>query len=139
MTHMMVQQDRTDAAAIHAAKLACLLRLAKADSVLKQVETHTIAAIMEATGAEAGDNALDLDRSPQHDITALRDMPPDLKQQFMKLLWLVALCDGDLHSEEERLIYQIGDMIGVDRRALAETQRFVSLCLDRDGQFSGAC
>ena len=48
------------------------------------------------------------------------------------------LLDDQL-TEEERLIYQIGDMIGINRRTLVGTQRFVAVCLDRDGQLAGNC
>lgn len=136
---MMVQQERIDIAAVHAAQKACLMRLATADSVLKRVESHTISAIMQATGAASIDDTPNTANAPLQDITALCALPPVLKQQFMKLLWLLALCDGDLHTEEERLIYQIGDMIGIDRRTLVGTQRFVAVCLDRDGQLAGNC
>ena len=136
---MMVQQERIDIAAIHAAQRACLMRLATADSVLKRVESRTISAIMQATGAVSVDDAPNTANAPLQDITALCDLPLAGKQQFMKLLWLLALCDGDLHTEEERLIYQIGDLIGIDRRTLVGTQRFVAVCLDRDGLLAVNC
>lgn len=135
----MVHQDKSNSAAVHAAQLACLVHLAKADSVVKQVESHTIAAIMAASGADADPQALQMAEMPHHDISALRDLAPGVKQKFLKMLWLLALCDGDLHAEEEQLIYQVGDMLEVDRRTLAETQRFVALCLDRDGMLAGNC
>ena len=115
------------------------MRLATADYVLKRVESQTISAIMQATGASSIDDTPNTANAPLQDITALCALSPTMKQQFMKLLWLLALCDGDLHTEEERLIYQIGDMIGIDRRTLVGTQRFVAVCLDRDGQLAGNC
>lgn len=138
MAQETAHRDTYQGAAVRAAQLACFVHLAKADSMVKHVETDTIEAIMAATGP-AAERVTCEPRSPSHDITPLRDLDPGLKQQFMKLLWLLALCDGDLHAEEERLIYQIGDMIDVDRRTLAATQRFVTACLDPDGTVTGTC
>ncbi len=131
-------KDRDRAADIREVQLSCLVHLAKADSVLKSIETRTITAIMEATGIDARKAVPALGQPGDPDVSALRELTPLAKQQFMKMLWLLALCDGTLHAAEEETIYRIGDMIGVERRSMTEIERYVATCFDRDGLLATA-
>jgi uncharacterized tellurite resistance protein B-like protein len=38
------------------------------------------------------------------------------------MLWDLALCDHELHGNEEKLVYQIADQAGVPRKRVAEEQ-----------------
>ncbi|MDJ0921465.1 MAG: TerB family tellurite resistance protein [Henriciella sp.] len=47
---------------------------------------------------------------------------PRVRERLVQLLWVMAICDGELHSTEEELIYQIADDLQVDRATLALQQ-----------------
>ena len=45
---------------------------------------------------------------------------------LVRHLWELALCDNELHSDEEKLIYRIADVAGVPRKQVAEQLAWVS-------------
>ncbi len=88
---------------------------------------------------------LHLHREAQTEAIALSDMPPlnpvnvdDMARALTDLLgvhdrallvrhlWELALCDDELHAEEEKLIYRIADVAGVPRKQVAEQLAWVS-------------
>jgi uncharacterized tellurite resistance protein B-like protein len=44
------------------------------------------------------------------------------RTQLIGMLWDVAICDDELHSTEEALIYNVSDNAGVPRKRVAEQQ-----------------
>ena len=44
------------------------------------------------------------------------DLPVSAKIDLVKVCWEVAMCDGELHPEEEKLIYEVIDQLKVLRR-----------------------
>jgi uncharacterized tellurite resistance protein B-like protein len=81
----------------------------------------------------------------QSEAMALADMPPmnpadldslasslaDLlgmqdRAMLVRHLWELALCDGELHSDEEKLIFRISDVAGIPRKQVAEQLAWVS-------------
>jgi uncharacterized tellurite resistance protein B-like protein len=88
---------------------------------------------------------LQLHGQEESDAMAMADMPPLSVQQldliamaiaellnindralFVRHLWELALCDRELHSAEEKLIFRISDAAGVTRKQVAEQLAWVS-------------
>lgn len=44
------------------------------------------------------------------------------RTSLIGLLWDIAICDNELHSNEETMIYKIADSAGVPRKRVAEQQ-----------------
>jgi uncharacterized tellurite resistance protein B-like protein len=55
-------------------------------------------------------------------IAKLVDLPKARRERIIKLLWVMALCDGELHPEEEAVIYDLADRLGIDRATVAKGQ-----------------
>ncbi len=55
-----------------------------------------------------------------HELTELLSIEDRTK--LIGLLWDVAICDDELHSSEESMIYKIADSSGVPRKRVAEQQ-----------------
>ena len=64
--------------------------------------------------------------SPEHLAQATKQLPEMLSMEdrvnLVGMLWDLALCDFELHSQEEALIYKIADQAGVPRKRVAEEQ-----------------
>ena len=64
--------------------------------------------------------------SPEHLAQATKQLPEMLsiedRVNLVGMLWDLALCDFELHSLEEALIYKIADQAGVPRKRVAEEQ-----------------
>ena len=64
--------------------------------------------------------------SPEHLAQATKQLPEMLSMEdrvsLVGMLWDLALCDFELHSLEEALIYKIADQAGVPRKRVAEEQ-----------------
>lgn len=82
---------------------------------------------------------LHLNGEPGHEAVAMASLPPHEKAEvdalaealgellgvqdrstFIRHLWELALSDGELHAEEEKLIFRISDVSGVPRKQVAE-------------------
>ena len=50
----------------------------------------------------------------------------DDRTQLIGMLWDLALCDHELHQNEETLIYKVADAAGVLRKRVAEQQAIAS-------------
>lgn len=48
--------------------------------------------------------------------------PIEERERTIQLLWIMAICNGDLSMNQEKLIYQYADRLSVSRRALALQQ-----------------
>lgn len=106
-----------------------LNRLARADGVLKQVELETIRTILEelakAQGfkdAGEGKSRSYLSTETLGAITELSARPLRDREKLIQLLWVVAMCDGELHPREEEMIYRFADALNVSRAAVARQQ-----------------
>lgn len=115
-----------------------LSSVARCDGVLRQVEVETVAAILNATTPDSGlgsgpDSVLRLPvlshemrfgnmRSVSKSIRQLARLSLAEREKFVKLLWITALCDGELHPKEEALIYTYADALGVARAKVAAQQ-----------------
>lgn len=55
-------------------------------------------------------------------VTTLMNSKPRVRERTVQLLWVMAICDGELHPSESNLIYQIADDMKVDRATLALQQ-----------------
>jgi uncharacterized tellurite resistance protein B-like protein len=104
--------------------------LALADRVIRQVEIETIAKITNSTVTTIAQDMITRRASNAENILpTLQALHPDAKQRFIKTLWLVALVDHDLHEAEEKLIYEISDLIGLSRKELVKAGQDVAQAL----------
>lgn len=112
------------------AQKVLLASVAKADGRIRDAEVRTaIAMAKEAPGLprETPKTVLAQMRYLERaDIDAalqkLKTLPLKQREQTVKLLWVMALCDGELHPKEEVLIYNLADKLGVDRATVAKGQ-----------------
>ncbi len=64
---------------------------------------------------------LDLDEAVQIIAKALQDLLGiEDRCTMIAHLWELALCDNELHSYEEHLVYKVADLSGVPRKKVAE-------------------
>ena len=102
-----------------------LWRLAGADNVLRPVEIETILSLMGRRSEKTDDVLIATtieDALADEDLPVLQLLHSDEKKEFARLLWLVAVCDNELHPAEEKLIYRVCDLIGIDRRTQSKIQ-----------------
>ena len=55
-------------------------------------------------------------------LAKLVNLPVSQRERIIKLLWVMALCDGELHPKEEQVIYDLADKLGLDRATVAKGQ-----------------
>lgn len=55
-------------------------------------------------------------------IERVRTLPLAERVRTVKLMWVMALCDGELHPQEEIVIYGMADQLGVDRATVISVQ-----------------
>ncbi len=100
-------------------------QIAKADGQIKKVEDLNVEAILECLAAGNAPDAISRyhDRKNSVDlanaagpIKKLAEIDLARKLEIVRALWQIAICDGELHVEEERLIYQFIDTIKMTRR-----------------------
>jgi len=108
-----------------------LTRLAHADGVLRPVEAHTIGAILKRLSEVHPSTHRKMTKTSARDslssetvgaIAELSARPLCERERIVQLLWVVALCDGELHPREEALVYQFADALGVSRATVARQQ-----------------
>lgn len=112
------------------AQKVLLASVAKADGRIHDAEVQTaIAMAKEAPGLprETQKSVITQMRYLERaDISAaldkLKKVPLKQRVQTVKLLWVMALCDGDLHPQEEVVIFDFADKLGVDRATVAKSQ-----------------
>lgn len=115
---------------IAAARFALLSTIAKADGAIcrselraaeaisgdflrlnQQKSTQLFEKMCGTTEAQAEDALWELSRRPIEE-----------RERTIQLLWIMAICNGDLSMNQEKLIYQYADRLSVSRRALALQQ-----------------
>ena len=112
------------------AKKQLLSSVARADGTLREIEVATVAAILntDATAPETPTRTLSREmrfgnmQSVSKAIRQLARLPMGEREKLVQLLWVTALCDGDLHPKEEALIYSYADALGVARSVVAKQQ-----------------
>lgn len=66
-----------------------------------------------ATAEEAEREAVDL-----YAFTSvlMRDLGPEARLQFIRILWEMVYADGEIHELEDNVVWRIAELIGVDSR-----------------------
>lgn len=112
------------------AQKVLLATVAKADGRIRDAEVQTaIAMAKEAPGLprETKKSVMAqmryLERADINSaLQKLKSVPLKQRVQTVKLLWVMALCDGELHPQEEVVIFDLADRLGVDRVTVAKSQ-----------------
>lgn len=115
---------------IAAARFALLSAIAKEDGTICQSELRAAQAISgDVLSYKHRDTAAlfekmcgSSDCETEEAIQTLNRRPVEERERTVQLLWIMAICNGDLSMGQERLIYQIADRLNVSRRALALQQ-----------------
>jgi uncharacterized tellurite resistance protein B-like protein len=114
--------------------LAALIgSMVPADGKIRPVELEKLRDILMGKfipGGKPLDQALDMARSGLGDIAQFTTAASRLQELFsiedrcnlVGFLWDVALSDRELHTNEEKLIYEIADQAGVPRKKVIEQQ-----------------
>ena len=94
-----------------------LWRVAAADRVLRPVEIETVKTLCEKESPvdenELVSATMD-DALEKADLPAVNALNTEQKKQLTKLLWMVAVCDNELHPNEQELINKLCNAIGID-------------------------
>jgi uncharacterized tellurite resistance protein B-like protein len=111
---------------------AVLSSVVPADGLVRAVEMEHLEKHLSAKFQFAKQNlseALSLARqsTSQSGVEVMAKYLPELlsiddRIQLIGMLWDIALCDQDLHQNEEKLIYRVADAAGVMRKRVAEQQ-----------------
>lgn len=115
---------------IAAARFALLSAIAKADGAICRSELRAVEAISGDHVRCAQNDPARLfekmcestDAQTDEAIQLLSRRPVVERERTIQLLWIIAICNGDLSMGQERLIYQIADRLSVSRRTLALQQ-----------------
>lgn len=105
------------------AKKNFLTRIVHADGVVKRVELKTVLALLgysiDERNAETAALMSQIERGQlkgnMTSLLTLSQLPMDRKLNFVRMMWLAALCDGDLHAREEAMIFNIATALEVSR------------------------
>lgn len=119
--------DKAFARQVRVELARALSEIARADGAVRRVEVETAVAIFEALLRHAPEA---MQRAPSHaaaSASALAILPWGLRLKLVRLFWLLAESDGQLHAREERVIYDLADRLNLDRRTIARTQPAFSL------------
>lgn len=52
---------------------------------------------------------------PANLMESFGKLPVSVKLDLFRAIWMIAICDGELHPEEERLAHRFADMIALGR------------------------
>lgn len=115
---------------IAAARFALLSAIAKADGAICQSELRAAEAISgdflrlsHAKSSQLFEKMCGLTEAHAEDaLWELSRRPIEERERTIQLLWIMAICNGDLSMSQEKLIYQYADRLSVSRRALALQQ-----------------
>ncbi|WP_075996534.1 TerB family tellurite resistance protein [Salaquimonas pukyongi] len=103
-----------------------LAEMAAADGKVLQVEELNAEALIECFGAQlsvedakarffASLKAEVTETDPQKMMAHFARLPVEVKLDLFRAVWMVAICDGELHPSEERLAQRFADMIALGR------------------------
>lgn len=126
--------DQDFKAGLKAELAEALEGIARADGIVRRIEVETCEAIFsEILNASALCDGRPLASSGAGGaLSLLARLPLALKCKLVKLCWLLAESDGQLHPAEEEAIYALADRIALDRRIVAMTQPELHLPLPSD-------
>lgn len=104
-----------------------LKRMAHVDGILRPIERKTIEAILKELG---GDIPLQSEQTSRKILSSqligaiaeLARRPMRERERIVQLLWVVAMCDGELHPREEKMVLRVADALGVPRSTVARQQ-----------------
>ena len=106
--------------------------LVKADSKVLGVETKFVSQMLDDCEPKtrnamlvAYHRVLESGINQKHKQSILQtisEFDRDDKLYILGHLWRLAVCDGELHSEEEKLIYEFVDAVKISRKTAIETQ-----------------
>ena len=89
--------------------------------------TELLGKVLQLTGDKAATSLslAELPQDAQLHVDILAKAMQELlgaedRAQFVRHLWDLALCDGELHDLEDRLIFRIADRSGLPRKLVAE-------------------
>lgn len=110
-----------------------LAAVVPADGLVRDVEMkHLLAHLagryqMQARSLERAAHLVTSRLASSETAHKLASRMPDLlsiddRSSMIGMLWDLALCDKELHAQEEELIYRIADQAGVPRKKVAELQ-----------------
>lgn len=103
-----------------------LTRMAHADGILRPIEIETISAILNRLGglteAPTDSARASLSSETVGAIAELSRRPMRERERMVQLLWVVAMCDGELHPREEAMVLRVADALGVPRATVAKQQ-----------------
>jgi len=113
-----------------AARFTLLAAIAKADGAICRAELRAAEAI---SGDELKYGKRDpselfeqmcgaSDEEANAAIALLNRRPLAERERTIQLLWIMAICNGDLCMGQEKLIYEMADRLNVSRRTLALQQ-----------------
>ena len=75
------------------------------DMTVDEARTQFLASL-EAETAQADAEAL---------LARFGHLPMPVKLDLFRAIWMIAICDGELHPQEERLAHRFADMIALGR------------------------
>lgn len=115
---------------IAAARFALLSAVAKADGAICQSELRAAEAISGDYLRRSQPKSAKLfekmcgstDAQAEEALWELSQRSMEERERTIQLLWIMAICNGDLSISQEKLIYQYADRLCVSRRALALQQ-----------------
>lgn len=115
---------------IAAARFALLSAVAKADGAICQSELRAAEAISgdflrlnQRKSSQLFEKMCgSTEAQAEEAIWELSRRPVEERERTIQLLWIMAICNGDLSMSQEKLIYQYADRLSVSRRALALQQ-----------------
>ena len=110
-----------------------LASMVPADGLIRDVEMKYLLSHlaeryhMQAVALERAASLVSHPVTAPESVHRLAGRLPDLlsiedRASMVGILWELALCDKDLHANEEDLIYKIADKVGVARKKVAELQ-----------------
>lgn len=108
-----------------------LAAIVPADKRIRNVELERLQILLKTSLNINGNVALESlalaegQTSMEDGIVTIAKALPDLlgiedRCNLIAHLWELALCDNELHSFEEQLVYQVADLSGVPRKKVAE-------------------
>ncbi len=106
--------------------------LVKADNKVLGVESKFVSQMLDDCEPKtrnamlaAYHRVLENDLNQKHKQSILQTISEfecDNKLYILACLWRLAVCDGELHCEEEKLIYEFVDAVKISRKTAIETQ-----------------
>ena len=108
-----------------------LAEMVAADGKVLEVEELNAEALIECFGASMTARDMTVDEARAQFLASLKaetaqadpevllahfsHLPVPVKLDLFRAIWMIAICDGELHPQEERLAQRFADMIALGR------------------------